>query len=129
MTAGWLDTPVGAQVSGPIFVDPESQQKASGGNGNYLNPEQQNWNQNNLDTTGTGKGYVGALDRYEINAGGVNRGNKILNIRLGWTPPSTNINMVKSVEFEILGGRRTGSQPASIVDMCPSLETISVYMR
>ena len=115
--------PVWAQVSGPILVDPNSGQQTYGGNTtdpdfSPLTPEQQNWNANNLSIDGTGTSYVGSLERYEVNAG--ERVGMQFNVNLRWTPPpSQNSHMVGLVEYEFMGGRRSGSQPMKVMATCP----------
>ncbi len=119
--------PAQAQVSGPILVDPETGQETYGGNTtdpdfSPYTPEQQNWDRNNLDTTGTGAGHVGVLARYVIRLPAFfsRRPNQRHTIDLRWTPPTQRAGEVQTVEYEILPGRHSGSQPVQIVETCPS---------
>ena len=123
--------PAQAQISGP-YVSPNGQETYEGSttdpNFSPYTPQQQNWDRNNLETTGTGEGHIGTLRRYEINAGGVSRGNKTLNIQLGWMPPSADAGRVKDVDFKIMGGRRAGSQPIRVITGgCPPGKHGSLY--
>ena len=125
--------PVWAQVSGPISVNPETGQQTydtSSGSHPWLTPEQQNWNSNNLDTTGTGTAFVGSLMHYTSRVSDFSvRTADTRSIYLRWTPPSQDADRVQTVDYKILPGRHTRSQPIRIVDNCPSTgyESKSMY--
>jgi len=135
-----LVTPGYAQVSGP-YSDDSPTQESYGGGGNYITPEEQNINQNNLDTSGTGMGYVGVVPRYVSQVGNFSTTQLTSAIRLGWTlPSSAPANMVNMVEFQILPGRQQGPagqerdgtpyylyHPARIVENCPSGDNSNFY--
>lgn len=117
--------PARAQISGPIFVDPETGQETYGGNTtdpdfSPLTPEQQNWNSSNLDTTGTGTAHVGSLMHYGSRVGDFDdRAAGIRPVYLRWTAPAQDVSRVRMVEYTILPGRYSGSQPVRIVATCP----------
>ncbi|MCY4260174.1 MAG: hypothetical protein OXC91_07925 [Rhodobacteraceae bacterium] len=120
-----LPAAVPAQVSGPIFVDPETGQETYSGNTTDpdfapLTPEQQSWNADNLDTTGTGTAHVGRLMHYGSGVGHFeSRAAGTRPVYLRWTPPAQDASRVQTVDYEILPGRHSGSQPVRIVTDCP----------
>ncbi|MCY4350413.1 MAG: hypothetical protein OXC25_11265 [Thiotrichales bacterium] len=135
LVATVLAAPVGAQVSGPIFIDPETGQQTYDGNTtdpdfSPYTPEQQNYDRNNLDTSGAGTASVGSLGRYEIQAPSfsVNSGEQTKQIGLLWT--ANGAGNVKMVEFDIMPGRKGGtrSRYARVVaGSCPPGESHNVY--
>ncbi|MCY4237436.1 MAG: hypothetical protein OXC93_03640 [Rhodospirillaceae bacterium] len=125
LAATMIAAPVWAQVSGP-YVSPNGQETYPDGdttdpNFNPYTQEQQNWDRNNLDTTGTGTAHVGSLMHYGSGVTGFYDHHAATRpIYLRWTAPMQDADRVQTVEYEILPGRHSGSQPVQIVGSCPS---------